>query len=123
MKRKLCDYAQDIIRVVQRGRGKITTYQTRGTSSIHKRRSIPFCPATAQSELCPHFPEDSPFSKVVPRPSAASQGQHRRGRRPTMTGRRSQRSCLFETSTSSSGHERFQFSDSSRALRSKEELC
>lgn len=86
------------------------------TSSIHKRHLIPFFPATGQNELCPHFPGDSTFSKLVPRPSVASQGQHRRAHRPAMTGKTSQRSCPFETSTSFSDHEKVQFSGSSRVL-------
>lgn len=113
---------QNIVRVVQRERRKIPTYPIYDTSSIHKRHLIPFFPATGQNELCPHFPGDSTFSKLVPRPSAASQGQHRRAHRPAMTGKTSQRSCPFETSTSFSDHEKVQFSGSSRVLRSKEEL-
>lgn len=105
----------------QRERRKIPAYQTRDTSSIRKRRLIPSCPAADRSELCQRFPGDSAFSTVVPRPSVASQGRHRLARRPAMTGRTSRISCLFETSTSSSDHERVQLSDSLRALRGKGE--
>ncbi|KYM78721.1 hypothetical protein ALC53_10775 [Atta colombica] len=70
-----------------------------------------------RNELCQHSLVDSAFSMVVPRPNAVSQGRRRRVHRPTMTGRRSRRSCLFETSTSSSDREMIQLSDNLRALR------
>ncbi|KYQ56913.1 hypothetical protein ALC60_04117 [Trachymyrmex zeteki] len=74
-------------------------------------------PRWNRNELCRHSLVDSAFSTVAPRPNAVSQGRRRQVHRPTMTGRRSRRSCLFETSTSSSDHEMIQLSDSLRALR------
>ncbi|KYM95751.1 hypothetical protein ALC62_13569, partial [Cyphomyrmex costatus] len=87
------------------------SYRTRDTSSIHKRRLIPFYPVIDRNELCRRSPVDSEFSTVVPRPNAVSQGRRRQAHRPTMTGRRSRRLCLFETSTSSSDHEIIQLLD------------
>lgn len=89
------------------------TYRTRDMFSIRKRRLTPFYPAAGRNELCRRSPEDSAFSMAVPPPSAASQGRHRRALHPAVTGKRSRRLCLFETSTSSSDHETIQFSDSS----------
>lgn len=95
------------------------TYRTRDIFSIRKRRLIPFYPATGRNELCRRSPEDSAFSMAVPPPSAASQGRHRRALHPAVIGKRSRILCLSGTSTSSSGHETIQFSDSSRALVKK----
>lgn len=103
-----------------RRKAERSTYQTRDTSSIRTRRLIPFYPATDRNELCQRSPEDSAFSTVWLPPSAASQGRRRRAHHPTVTERRSQKSCLFETSTSSSDHETMiYFSDSLQALWNK----